>query len=381
MHVMKMCQAFGHEGYDVTLIAPRRRGAITVPDVRRHYGLTDEIQITYLERRPILRDYDVGWMAARLAKAEADLVYTRNSGAALWSTVLGVPTVYETHSPPRGGMSSFHLRFMLRRGLVRLVVISRALESRIATDYGRLLGDRMIVAPDGVDLERFVNLPTAAGARATLDLPLGGLVAGYAGHLYPGRGVELILELARRLPDVYFLLVGGLDEAVESTRRAAEAASLANVRAVGFVPNADLPTFLAACDVLLMPYQRQTLVAGGRDTAGWMSPMKMFEYMACGRLIVSSDLPVLREVLHDGNAVLCDPDNVEAWEESLRLARDEPAWRSELALRAKAEAGQYSWRARVRRVMAGIASAMNEGGDAVAMPRSDVSRGSIGRAT
>ena len=70
----------------------------------------------------------------------------------------------------------------------------------------------------------------------------------------------------------------------------------ANVELAGYLPHGEVASFLAACDVLLAPYQRQVSIASGFDTARWMSPLKIFEYMAAGRLVLCSDLPALREV-------------------------------------------------------------------------------------
>ena len=100
-----------------------------------------------------------------------------------------------------------------------------------------------------------------------------------------------------------------------------------------------------------MPYKREVSVSsGGSDTSGWMSPMKMFEYMATRRLIISSDHAVLREVLSEQNALLCDPEDVDAWETGIRKAVTDVGWRERLADRAYQDVKQYTWRNRVKRI-------------------------------
>jgi glycosyltransferase involved in cell wall biosynthesis len=104
-----------------------------------------------------------------------------------------------------------------------------------------------------------------------------------------------------------------------------------------------------------MPYQRRVSVSGGGDTSAWMSPMKMFEYMACRRPIVSSDLPVLREVLaHERNALLAEPGSVDAWVAAVERLRGDPELSRALAARAREDVTAYSWRARARRVTDGV---------------------------
>jgi glycosyltransferase involved in cell wall biosynthesis len=128
-----------------------------------------------------------------------------------------------------------------------------------------------------------------------------------------------------------------------------------NVHFAGFVPNHELPTYLAASDVLLMPYQRQVAVYGGvGDSSAYMCPMKMFEYMATERLIISSDLPVLHDTLNASNAVLCDPEDVDAWETALRRAMDDPAWAAGVARKARRDVEAHTWQLRARRILAGL---------------------------
>jgi len=94
---------------------------------------------------------------------------------------------------------------------------------------------------------------------------------------------------------VSFLLAGGEPEDVAALREKSANLGLSNVILTGFIPNADLPIYQAACDILLMPYQSQVAASSGGDIARYLSPMKLFEYLACGKPILSSDLPVLRE--------------------------------------------------------------------------------------
>jgi glycosyltransferase involved in cell wall biosynthesis len=90
---------------------------------------------------------------------------------------------------------------------------------------------------------------------------------------------------------------------------------------MGHVPHPVSQRAQASVDVLLMPYQQSVSIGiQGHDTARWMSPMKMFEYLAAGVPIISSDLPVLREVLENGkNALLANPEDAAQWVAALDL--------------------------------------------------------------
>jgi len=82
--------------------------------------------------------------------------------------------------------------------------------------------------------------------------------------------------------------------------------------------------------------------------------MKLFEYLACGRAICSSDLPVLSEVLSSDIAILLQPDDVNAWVAALHELSGDPLRRKDLATRAQRAAGDYSWENRARQILAGI---------------------------
>lgn len=367
VQVMKMAQALAACGHDSRLAAPRP-GSSAEPgadweDLSRLYGLQRRFPVTWLEARPAWRRYDYGLAAVRWARSwGAGLLYTRLLQAAALSSISGLPTVLELHDAPPGGAASLLVRlFLLGRGARRLVIITRALHEHLAHQF--VLPSRTgfcLVAPDGVDLERYQGLPKSGLARRELlardglALPETGFVAGYTGHLYAGRGTGLLLELAHRLPEVTFLLVGG--EPVDLERLGIEAArqGLANLHLVGYVPNQALPLYQAACDVLLMPYQRKVAASSGGNIAAYLSPMKLFEYMASGKPILSSDLPVLREVLHSGNSHLLPGDEAGAWEQALRELRTHPEFGAALGQQARREAAQYAWERRAENILFGL---------------------------
>jgi glycosyltransferase involved in cell wall biosynthesis len=220
--------------------------------------------------------------------------------------------------------------------------------------YGFALDEPFaLVAPMGVDLERYEGLPEPTEARKRLELPEK-LTVGYTGHLYAGRGVDLLFQLAGGFPEAQFVLAGGEPDAVRRWEARRLAWGLQNVRLLGFVPNRELPMVQAACEILAMPYARRVLSSSGTETGRFASPMKTFEYLASGRAILSSDLPVLREVLSDENAVLVPSEDLSAWQGALRDLIRSPDRRSALAAQARREVERYTWRARARRVLEGF---------------------------
>ncbi|HZD58523.1 MAG TPA: glycosyltransferase [Anaerolineales bacterium] len=364
IQVMKMTQALVEQGHDVRLAVPATSASISVSweQLSHHYGLKIRIPISWLPARPALRGYGYGWRGFRWAKRwKADLVYTRLPQAAAFSSMSGTVTVLEVHDLPQGILGPvFFRRFLNGRGARRLVVISQALLLDLIKRFATPASPFTQVAPDGVDLERYVGLPEPDEARLELwragKFPLDPrrFTAGYTGHLYAGRGSQLLLDLASDLPEINFLIVGGDPSDVHRLRTAAESRHLGNLILTGFVPNAELPYFQAACELLLMPYQRKVAGSSGGDISRYLSPMKLFEYLACGRVILSSDLPVLREVLNSENALLLPVEDVKAWATSIQKVRDDAGYGHRLAERARCDALRYTWEGRAARILEGI---------------------------
>lgn len=353
---MKVCQAFTALGHEVMLWVPGHNPGWAWERLAEHYGLRQRFPIRWIPCWKRLRHYDFCLRAVLHARAwGGDVYYTWPPQAAALASRCGLATVTEVHDRPQGRFGPWLFQQFLRgKGARRVLPITEALREWLERAYKvRLQEPFAVVVRTGVDLDQYKELPAPEAAREALDLREG-FTVGYTGHLYAGRGAELLLELARRNPSLKFIWAGGEASAVELWRSRVARAGMDNVQLLGFVPNDRLPLLQAACDVLLMPYERRISVSSGGDTAAFASPMKLFEYMAAGRAIVSSDLPVLREVLHEHNAVLLAPEDVDGWDAALKSLEKDVSFRGRLAARARQEVVQFSWEVRARRVLEGI---------------------------
>ena len=349
LQVMKACQALVQIGHDVTLLVPGSRN--TTVDLKQHYGLQTDFPIEWLSSssRRIFT-----WDSVRRARAlKADVIYSWFPQSAVFGLLRGMPVVFEIHIQPSGFFGPvWHRLFATIRGRKRLASITRALVNILERDFHmRFSGDEVVIAPNGVDLERFDSLPDPETARRETGLREGPTVM-CTGHLYAGRGADLFLALAKSLPQVRFVWVGGRPEDIANWKLRVESD---NVTFTGFIPNRDLPLYQAAADILLMPYSRSIMGSSGfADSASVASPMKMFEYMAAGRAIVSSDLPVVREVLNEKNAVFCKAGETGDWRLVIESLLNDDRRRLELGERARGDAQGYTWVARAQRIMNGF---------------------------
>ncbi len=156
--------------------------------------------------------------------------------------------------------------------------------------------------------------------------------------------------MAGARPNAVFLLFGGYEKDIANRRKANR---LTNLHYMGFLPHAEVRDAMMAMDVLLMPYQKKVSIGvSGHDTADWMSPVKMFEYMAAGAPIVASRLPALEEVLNDGvDSLLAAPADSAEWNDCLDRLLSDPDQAEMLARSARAAyQREYNWGTRAVRL-------------------------------
>jgi glycosyltransferase involved in cell wall biosynthesis len=354
IQVMRMCEAFAGIVDDVRLFC--RNGGPLTEDLFDYYGVRKTFQVRAV-RVPGIRFinrfcYALVVAAELRQQSEPVTVYLRDQFVAgIVCRMRGNKhrVVLEVHAPPTSRFWHWWLGGVVRsENFSRLVVISDALANEYQRLFPELPKDKVVVAHDGAsDVGRVI--PKAR--RDATDGSSRRVALGYVGSLRPGKGTEIIQELASRLPQFDFHVVGG-DE--ESVRYWKSRASNTNLVFHGFVSPMRAQEYIGTFDIVLAPYQPVVLVGNGNvDIGRWMSPLKIFEYMSHGKPIIASDLPVLREVLIDGhNALLADPSDAGDWSEKIvRLVADAELRRVLGAAARKDFQDKYTWEGRAKLIL------------------------------
>ncbi|MCD4671112.1 MAG: glycosyltransferase [Anaerolineaceae bacterium] len=355
IQVMKACDALQQAGEEVCLWVPGE-GSTDAVDQTNLYGLKTRFEVHQLTSYKTLRRYDFAWRALRAARTwNANLIYTWFLPDAVLGLWAGLPVILELHDLPTGKAGPWWFRqFAKAAGKKRLLVITAALQKGLEDDYNiRFTPHQVQVAPNGVDWQDYQDLPDAEQARQQLGL-VQQPTAVYTGHFYAGRGMDLLFGLAKHLPQVQFLWVGGRKQDVDGWQARLQEEGVANVILTGFVDKRDLPLYQATADFLLMPYERAVAGSSGGNSAAICSPMKMFDYLAAGRVILTSDLPVLREVLNEDNAVFCPAEDVDAWQAALESLLADENRCHKLAQQARLDGQDFSWLERARHALDGF---------------------------
>jgi glycosyltransferase involved in cell wall biosynthesis len=358
IQVMKVCQSYQQLGHDVILFVPGQE-ILNFSEIKTHYGLTEEFEIHWIKSIRSLNRYD--FVIKSLINAKrwgCDVVHTWTPQAAWFTSLIKTPYLMELHEMPSGKFGPTIMKWVIKnKSKKRFLVITNALKIRYEAYFQFKFPEKeVVIAPDGVDLERYLNLPDPKEARKQLNFP-DKKTAIYTGHLYPGRGMKILITLAEKFPTIQFLWVGGKPDDVLFWRAEIIKHGFENIILTGFVENQKIPLYQAAGEILLMPYETSVSGSSGGNTVDICSPMKMFEYMAAKRAILSSDLPVLHEVLTKEMAVFCSPDRMEEWINGFSELVKNEYLRVWLAENAFSAVKKFSW---INRTKSGMSEFLDE---------------------
>lgn len=260
-------------------------------------------------------------------------VYSRNFYFTFLQAIFRREGTYEAHMLETGMRRKLE-RFIYNTPSIKVIAISNGLRADILRRY-RIDKEIMVLPDAALEMKR---------EKITFNAPVRSI--GYFGSKISGRGIEVIIELAKRLPELQFVVYG--PGRIKSSERLPK-----NLSDEDHIPFRTVTSVMRKCDVLLMPYQKKVSInLSAHDTVNWMSPLKMFDYMASGVPFISSDLPVLREILHDEkNCLLAGPDNITEWISAIQKLQNDASLREVLSRNAVEEIRkEYNWQNRAKTI-------------------------------
>jgi glycosyltransferase involved in cell wall biosynthesis len=347
VHMMKMCAGMVRAGHEVILFGRRSPGYLDT-DIFRYYGIDPTFELDLVSsslghRVPALAG--AARLLIRATQFRPDLYYARRRPLAVVASFGSTPLAFDAHELP---ITMLHRRMENRIFSSKSFACLVAVTQGLANDYLDLwpqLRSKILVAANGADRASDSITPYTIAKRS------GAPQVGYVGSLYPGKGMETIVKLAQRQDMMDFHVVGGDAQQVDYWQKKG---CPGNITFHGHVPHAEVPRYLSAFDVALVPVQKRVAIDfDNSDIGKWTSPVKIFEYMAHNLPIIASDTPTVREVLtSERNSILVPPEDLEAWANALRRLTSSPSFAKDLAGRAREDfLSKYTWDARVSTVL------------------------------
>lgn len=350
LQIAKTLDALAKSGEFVGLWIPKRTNAIR-EDISKYYSLDQGFPVLNMPTPGFLRLARVlgkwaYWLDAlgfflvvAFARIPKDAVcYTRSAELAWLLEKKGCQTFFEAHSWP----SSKGRLFKMLLNNVSLIVAN---SGGTADEFRRRGFTRVEVVPNGVDIERFRNLPEKDAARRTLGLPVQKKVVVYTGAFYGWKGVPFILETWQKYfsqdAHMHLVLVGGDERDLRKHGGYDAYRNSGNVSLVTHQPSATIPLYLAASDALVIPNVPVT-----KESVQYTSPIKLFEYMASGRPIIAADLPSIREILSEKAGYFAKAGDAEDFARIITGVLGNEAEARERASSAQRVSEKYSWQHR-----------------------------------
>lgn len=360
LFVAKSAEAFVSVGSDVVLLVPRRLARARQSETE-FYGLQKHFKVVFLPVLdlfyvPLLRRvaFHVSFISFSLfvflylsmfAKKD-DVIYSNEGFPLFFASFLFPNTVYEVHD---FFSDKWYHRKILKR-ISRFVSTNRWKMKKMIERFD-ILAEKIIAEMNAVSLGDFSLSISSQESRRELQLPLNTTLVCYVGMLRTmgmGKGIEVALEAIRTLPDgITLVLVGGSPADVLYYNNEAHIAGIGDrVIFTGFVSHSLIPLYLSAADILIAPFPRTP------HYELFMSPMKLFEYMASRRPIVASRLSSIEEIVKDGYSAVCvTPDSAESLKEGILLLKEDQEKGKVIARNAYEAVQEHTWGKRAQRIL------------------------------
>lgn len=311
-------------------------------------------RVPYLNVFSNLRRYD----ACLQVLPGHDVVFERNSlynaGAAMACRKLGLPYVMffdadqiaelDFMGKPLTGLLRWRAVNLLRYNLGaarRVVCVSDIAKDHLMKNWD-VPADKLVVLPNAVDVKRFQPDPElGAQTRASLSLTAHPLLV-FVGSFYQWHDIATLLKafavVLKTHPDARLILVGDGTERERMTNLSVDLGIAQAVQFTGFVGREDVVRYVNAADIAVVPVPKM-------EREMWLSPMKLFEYMASGKAVVASAMGQVRDVVKDGgNGLLVPPGDESALAEAVNRLIEDVSLRERLGMQAREDAVRYhSW--------------------------------------
>lgn len=346
IQIVHMCNALVELGHHVSLLVTDRKTAIN-EQPEEYYGAGLSFSVQYLNIPDIVgniskiprflwvfsymmqRYFFAVKVVGHIQNTKFDRIYGRDEWILLFVNLF-IPLekiIWESHE----AKYNLPARILLRRG-IRCIVISEGIQ-KFYLEKG-IKESQLLVAHDGIDDSFFDNVESTDTARRRLNIPSDKPVVMYIGGLDEWKGVEIFMDVAKKIPNVRFVVIGGKIQEIERLEK-----KYPDVLFLGRRSYKELKNNQQAADILIIPN-----TANNRLSEEFTSPLKLFAYMTAKKPVIASRIPSITNVLTDEMAYFFEPDNSISLKETiLQVLQDTHKHKKELIDRMYEKSTEYTW--------------------------------------
>lgn len=290
--------------------------------IKDWYGLNELPKTTFINRvsltffkkiydfvyDPIFNKKICAYLKERNSKT---IVYTRCESLALECVNKGIRTVLEYHNDKENPYFKHVVSASQKPSFLMLVTIHKSLKQQYVS--AGIASSKIVIFEDAVDVNRYTNPVKPPYSLLKKHPPTIDVL--YTGSLYDYKNVELLIEAAKLLPHLNFIIQGGKKEQVEAYRN--KESNLSNVFFFSHIPNKFIPFLQKQARILVLTHQDEC------RQSKYTSPIKLYEYLAAKRPILAPDIKAFEGVIsHNVHALLYDANNVESLVKNINKITD-----------------------------------------------------------
>ncbi|NJR65765.1 MAG: glycosyltransferase family 4 protein [Leptolyngbyaceae cyanobacterium CRU_2_3] len=274
-------------------------------------------------------------------RSRTQIVHTRDWNFVKAAILNGIPAIYEHHHHEDKQFETNIVNHPLFQ--VAVTVADPVRESMIANG---MPPEKVVKLHNGFN-QLFLKRQTEAAQawRQKILAEHSQKLAVYAGALHPFKGVDVLIEVAKTMPNVLFVFAGGDQAQVSHYQTLCQQQQIDNAKFLGYVLHEQLASLLQSADILVHPH------CSGK-AATFTSPLKFFDYMASGTPIVSTEIPPLMEFKAAGVvAGWCEPDHPGQLREAIAQVFASHPRKLEGYSDSMAFVQQFSWENRIVKIL------------------------------
>ena len=339
LHVLKMCDAFSELKYSVKLFLPYKQKKYNFNTIKKEFLLKKNFEVIsfFNQKRKLFfltRFFYTLKIISYLRKKNIYKIYSRSIIPAIILSFLNYKVILELHTEMTGFTKFFFqiMKFKFLRNDFKIVIINTKL-----VDLLNIKKIDHLVLDDAVDPRDFRKSKSQTFKNTCF----------YSGSFVQGKGIETIQKLAYKLPEFDFHLYGN----IKTYKNYENSDFPKNMIFKGFISYDKLTRKINNYKILLMPYQKKIgVLIKNTNVENYFSPLKMFDYMASGKIIIASNLKVYKHILKDRvNSILINPDAINSWLKYIKKASKSKNL-NYLGKNAIRDVRNYSWSSRVKKI-------------------------------
>ena len=338
IHVFKMCDSIKELNYKLNLVIPSCGSKFS--EIKNDYNLKNKFNIISIFKKKktinfVYRIIFALYAAIIVKKNSPNLVITRSLLSSFFLSLFKKKHYLEIHGNIYG-LTNFlfiKLNYINSKYIIRIIFITK----NLARHYN-IEKKKYLVLPDGFNPRDF-KYPLKKIKYISKFI--------YTGSFALGKGTDIIIKLAKLLPQKLFYLYG--NQSVIKFNNLPK-----NVKIFSHIKYKYIPKILNKGDALLMPYKNKVFYneSLSDDIGNFHSPLKMFEYLASGKLLISSNRKVLKEILKNKlNCLIVKKNNINSWLDCIKYAENNLKKINQIAKYAKTEVQKYSWDLRIKNIL------------------------------